>query len=114
MKIYVAGPYSADSAEQIVRNVNAALDAGLRLARRGHQPFIPHLTHFLEMRGQETGEGLAYEWYLAYDHFWLTCCDALLLLAHSPGADKELMWAKQRGLLVFMSEDEIPDGGIAC
>jgi hypothetical protein len=46
IKIYVAGKYSAVSDREIIDNVNAALDAGLRLARRGHKPYIapPYVT----------------------------------------------------------------------
>lgn len=110
IKIYVAGPYTADSAEDIVRNVNAAMDAGLRLARKGYSPFIPHLTHFLEMRAQETGEGLPYAWYLDFDRLWLDNCDALLLLGHSPGADLELEYAKERGMIIYYDEKDIPEG----
>jgi hypothetical protein len=110
IKIYVAGKYSAVSDREIIDNVNAALDAGLRLARRGHKPYIPHLSHFLEMRAQETGEGLPYAWYLDFDRCWLDDCDALLLLSHSPGADLELEYAKELGLIVYYDEKDIPEG----
>jgi hypothetical protein len=110
MKIYVAGPYTADTAGGVIRNVNAALDAGLRLARRGHKPYLPHLTHFLEMRAVETGEGLPYAWYLDYDRCWLDDCDALLLLSHSPGADVELKHAQELGITVYYNEADIPEG----
>lgn len=110
MKIYVAGKYSAVSDKEIIDNVNVALDAGLRLARRGHQPYIPHLTHFLEMRAVETGAGLPYAWYLDYDRFWLDNCDALLLISHSPGADLELECAKERGMIIYYDEKDIPEG----
>src|SRR5688572_14477432 len=69
MRIYVAGPYTAPTPAAVEANVARAIDAGLALARAGHEPFIPHLAHYLELRAQATGEGLPYAWYLAYDRF---------------------------------------------
>lgn len=109
MRIYVAGPYTAETPEQVLDNVHRAIDAGLALIRIGHQPFIPHLTHWIEKRAQRTlGEGIPYAWYLEYDRFWLEQCEALLLIGSSPGAEQERRWAVVRSMPVYTALDQVP------
>lgn len=107
-RVYIAGPYTASTPDGVLANVNRALDAGIELIKRGYTPYIPHLTHFLELRSQETGAGLEYEDYLLIDLEWLGQCDALLYLAPSPGADRELTFAQAQGLMIYRAVEEIP------
>jgi hypothetical protein len=109
LKIYVAGPYTAPTAELRLRNTNIAIDVGLQLWKKGHFPYIPHLTHFVDERAAEIDIPMQYEEYLAWDTEWLKQCDAFLYLASSRGADYELQNAKRLGLAIFHSIDEIPD-----
>jgi hypothetical protein len=109
MIIYVAGPYTADTEEGKLANTEAAMKAGLEILGRNHHPFIPHLTHYFDQwalarLGSLLPSSLYYEWDLAI----LEKCDALLYLAPSPGADKELERAQELGLVVFYSLREIP------
>jgi hypothetical protein len=108
LTIYVAGPYTADSDAKIWNNVVAAIDAGILLYRKGHYPYIPHLTHFVETRSQEVGAGLKWEDYIKWDRVWLKQCDAFLHLGSSRGADLELRWAKEHGLKIFYSLEDVP------
>lgn len=108
IRVYIAGPYSALSDYEIAANVMRAIDAGIAIAKRGHTPYIPHLTHFVELRSQEIGAGLQYEDYMRMDEAWLACADALLYLAPSPGADRELTFALANHLTVFQSVNDIP------
>jgi hypothetical protein len=108
LKIYMAGPYTAESEELIVENVHRAIDAGIDIYKRGHYPYIPHLTHYVDERSMEIGAGLAWEDYLTWDRAWVLACDAIFLLGHSRGADLELEWARAEGKLVFDSLDDIP------
>jgi hypothetical protein len=108
LRIYIAGPYTADTPERIRRNVNVALDAAITLYFKGHFPFVPHLTHFVDERGKETGRRLAWEDYIRWDTAWLEVSDALLYLGSSRGADIELEEAKRRGKRIFYSLQEIP------
>lgn len=109
MKLYVSGPYTANTEEEVLDNVHKALDVGIALIKAGHHPFIPHLTHWIEKRAQRTlGEGMPYEWYLQYDRYWLTFCDALYYLAPSPGADLERGWALELGLPVYTRLADVP------
>jgi hypothetical protein len=108
MKVYVAGPYSAGTPEQIAANVSAAMSAGAQLLRLGHTPFIPHFTHYFELMSQEQGWGFTYEDYMKWDDEWLKSCDALLYLGSSPGADRELQTALVRGLMTFRDIADVP------
>jgi len=92
--VYVAGPYSASTAERRERNVEAAVDAGVALFQRGHFPYIPHLTHFVDLRAKQTGITLEWEDYISWDLPWLERCDALLYLGSSKGADLELRFCQ--------------------
>ena len=108
LRIYVAGPYTAPSVEHLRRNVNVALDVSIALYFKGHFPFIPHLTHFVDERAAETGHHLTWEDYIRWDTAWLEASDALLYLGSSRGADLELETAKRLGKRIFYSLDEIP------
>jgi len=113
MKIYVAGPYtpsgndSHDAARIAHQNTLRAIKSGIEVIRKGHVPFIPHLTHYIHL---ETDDPLPAEFYYEYDMVWLRYCDALLYLGESRGADRELKWAQEEGLKIFHSIDEIPQG----
>lgn len=108
LRIYIAGPYSADTEEQIGINVNAAIDAAFVVFSKGHFPYVPHLTHFIDQRAKEIGVNLRWEDYIRWDMVWLEICDALLYLSGSRGAKLELQAAKERGKKIFYSLDEIP------
>lgn len=108
MKIYVAGPYTAATSEQVQQNVNNAIDAAIAVYEKGHFPYIPHLTHWIELRSQETKKGLKWEDYIEMDHIWLQACDALLFLKESRGANLEREYAKKNGKKIFYSLEEIP------
>ena len=111
LKIYVAGPYtptngdSHDAARIAYANTKRAIQAGIALIEKGQIPFIPHLTHFIHL---ETDKPLPKEFYYEYDMAWLKCCDALLYLGSSEGADKERKWAEQNGLMIFESLNDVP------
>jgi hypothetical protein len=109
LRIYIAGPYTAPTADLRRKNVNDAIRVGLLLWKKGHVPFIPHLTHFIDERAAELQIPMSYEEYLAWDNEWLKACDALLYVASSRGADLELENAKRLGLAIYYSVDEIPD-----
>lgn len=109
MLIYVAGPYSAETEAERVANVHLACLAGQQIIERGHWPFVPHLTHFFDAWVIKH-RGLAHEpeLYMKWDFAILERCDALLFLRPSPGANRELALAWERGKLVYLAIDEIP------
>lgn len=113
MLVFVSGPYSADTAEAIQRNVDRAMQAGLDLYRLGHIPFIPHLSHWLDAYQRRVGFGLQYEDYMAMDRAMLHRCDSVLYLGASPGADREVEEAEAIGKHVYRSLAEMPKGDYA-
>lgn len=98
MRVYIAGPYTlGDTAI----NVRVAIMAADQLLRKGHAPFIPHMSHFWHMMYPHK-----YETWLWYDMEWLKVCGAVVRLpGESMGADGEVAWAKQKGIPVFDSVD---------
>jgi hypothetical protein len=108
LKIYIAGPYTAATDEAIASNVRRAIDAALSIFAKGHFPYVPHLTHFIDQRARETGVEMAWEDYIRWDLPWISACDALLYLASSKGADLELAVAQELGKKTFHSVEEIP------
>jgi hypothetical protein len=109
LKIYIAGPYTAATPDGLVRNVTAAIDAGLQIWKKGHFPYIPHLTHFIDARAAAVGLPMTYDEYISWDLEWLKVCDALLYLGSSKGADLELGCAESLGLKVYRSVHDICD-----
>lgn len=108
MKIYVAGPYTATGPVEGQRNVDRAMAAGIVLIQRGHQPFVPHLTHYLDRYAWGLGVVLGYEEWMTYNRVWLAQCDALLYLAPSPGADRERAYAAELGLPIYDTLEQVP------
>jgi hypothetical protein len=109
LKIYVAGPYTALTEYAVRRNVEYAMDVGIELLRRGHSPFVPHLTHFLALRAKGRGYVPTWKDYMLSDLNWLRDADALFLIGHSRGADIELAEARFYCLDIFTSLNEVSD-----
>ena len=109
LRIYIAGPYQAPTAREREANVNRAIDTALELLRKGHFPFVPHLTHYVDLRATQVGTHLKWEDYIAWDLGWLEAAEALLLLARSRGADIEYEQASKSGKIIFHSVEEVPD-----
>jgi len=108
MKIYVAGPYSGSTLEEIQENVRRAMEAGLKIWKKGHFPYIPHLTHWPDMLARELEIEMDWEDYMNWHAPWVDHCDALFLLAESKGALLEYNRVKKDGKLVFHTLEEIP------
>jgi len=112
MRIYIAGPYTPRSEHKHVaireaaHNVHVAIVSAIKVLEKGHIPYVPHLTHYIHTNPECKRE---YNWYAIDDTILEHWAEALLYLGSSPGADHELELAKELGLRVFMSIDEIPD-----
>jgi hypothetical protein len=110
LKIYIAGPYTAATKYNIERNVRTAIDVGIALFKKGHFPFIPHLTHYLDRRAEATNNHLTWEEYMMRDLAWLEVADALFFMGESKGAIIELEAARFYGLDIYYTLSEVPDG----
>lgn len=109
LRIYIAGPYSGSDFDAVKRNVCNAIDAGIKIFKKGHYPYVPHLTHLIKERADETGCALTWHDFIRWDMPWIDVCDALLLLDRSPGADLELERAKNIGKVIYYAVDDIPN-----
>jgi hypothetical protein len=112
LRIFVAGPYCAYGADphdalRITQvNVDCAIAAANAIHDMGHYAFVPHLTHYLHTHYSCKKDRK--NWYYEYDNTFLDLwATALLLVAHSPGADNELQRAKDRGIKIFYSIEDI-------
>jgi hypothetical protein len=109
LKIYVAGPYSGDTKDKIEYNVRRAMEVGLQIWKKGHFPYIPHLTHWPDMLSRELGIDMDWSDYMKWHAPWVDACDALFLLAESKGALLETARAIEDGKQIFRFLEEIPD-----
>jgi hypothetical protein len=105
MIIGVAGPYSADTAEQRQLNLDRMNEAAARLLELGHIPVIGMNAALpvLEMAGVAD----RYKGIMDISMAVISACEGLLLLAESPGANKERDLVLSKGLPVFRSIEEI-------
>lgn len=100
MRIYVAGAISNGI---VADNIHAATVAATRLLEAGHAPFLPHLSVVWQMISGH----IAYETWMEYDFVWIDICDALVRVpGYSPGGDREVVYARKRGIPVYFGLDE--------
>lgn len=106
MLVYIAGPLT--HGDQCL-NVRAAVMAGNRLMRAGHDVIIPHLFVYVEMMDPVSDERTtSYDEWLARDLRLLKRCDCVLRLpGTSPGADREVTYAREHGIPVYFDEHEL-------
>lgn len=106
LQIYVAGPMTWGNTatdEQRDANCRRGVMVGKRLEDRGHHVFIPH-----RYNAPLTAEG--YERIMGFDlsliRDWAT---ALYLIEASPGVDREVVLAKEKGIPIFRTVEEVPN-----
>ncbi len=116
MMILIAGPYRSgtnDDPVLIQKNLDNLEAMALPIFRKGHVPMIGEwvalpLTHLAGSK--EMGDEVWNEIQYPAAHRLLEKCDAVLRIAgESKGADQDVEIAKQRGLKIFYSLQEIPD-----
>lgn len=100
IRVYLAGPYSVGDKEQ---NVVTALVYAETLIEKGFIPYIPHLSHFWDLKYPHD-----VKFWLEYDEHWLACCDCLLRIpGESVGADREMRFAINRGIPVMLDIESL-------
>jgi hypothetical protein len=105
MKIGIAGPYSAPTAEQRQKNLYAINKAAAAILAKGHTPLIGvnaalPVVPFLPYEER-------YEAIMKISLAIIDTCDALLLIAESPGANRERELIQSKGLPVYRELSEI-------
>lgn len=106
MLIAVAGPYSAPTPQQRQRNLDAMNEAAAAVYRRGHVPVIGVNAALPVLEALDSED--EYEVIMTISLSVVGQCDALLLIAESPGANRERDLILSKGLPVYLSIDEIP------
>jgi glutamate 5-kinase len=105
MIIGVAGPYSAHTPEQRQLNLDAMNTAAAQLLELGH---IPIIGMNAALPVVEIAQGVdKYKSAMDISMAVIAVCDGLLLLAESPGANKERDLILSKGKPVFRTIDEI-------
>ncbi len=107
MIIGVAGPYSAPTEERQQQNLDRMNEAAALLLAKGHIPLIG-MNAALPVVDKAKHEHDRYQAIMAISLAVIDQCEALLLLAESPGANKERDLVLAKGLPVFTSIDDIP------
>ncbi len=116
MMILIAGPYRGgtnDDPALIKKNLDRLESVALPLFRMGHIPMIGEwiALPLMHLAGsKKIGDSVWDEIQYPVAHRILDKCDAVLRLeGASKGADEDVRVAKERGLKIFYSLNEIPD-----
>ncbi len=108
MIIGVSGHYSAPTAPERQKNLDVLNEAAAAVFKKGHVPLIG-VNGALPVV-QYLKEEERYETIMTISMAMMDTCDALLFLAESPGANRERDLFKAKGLPIYYSIDEVPDG----
>lgn len=108
MRIFIAGPYWSEDPEKRLRNTNDAIDVGLRIFKKGHAPYIPHLFHFADAYAKSEGITMSEADYRAIDLEWLRTCQGIYVLGISDGVNREIAEAEYLGIKRFNYVMDIP------
>lgn len=101
IRVFVSGPYSAETATEIEANVSKICDAIGKLALEGFAPSLLILGHFAPFR-------LSYSQWLDLALEEVSRCDCLLRVGGaSPGADLEVLKAFSLGKRIYRDLDEL-------
>jgi hypothetical protein len=116
MMILIAGPYRGGTNDDpilIKKNLDKLESVALPLFRKGHIPMIGEWVALPLMHlagSKKIGDSIWDEIQYPVAHRLLEKCDAVLRLeGASKGADNDIKIARERGLKIYFSLDEIPD-----
>lgn len=116
MLILIAGPYRSGTNDDPVlmqQNLDQLESAALPIFKKGHVPMIGEWVALplIHLAGStQPGDAAWEEVQYPVAHRLLEKCDAVLRIKGlSKGADEDVRIAKERGLTVFYSLEEIPD-----
>lgn len=107
MLIAVAGPYSADTAEQRRRNLDVMNQAAVQVMSLGHIPVIGVNAALPVVECLEPGAD-QYEAMMTISLALVDKCDAILVIGESAGVNRERDLIASKGLPVYRAVSEIP------
>jgi hypothetical protein len=106
MKIAVAGPYSAETAVQRQKNLEALNKAAAAIYKKGHIPVIGVNAALPVLEQSQVND--PYKLIMDISLAVVESCDALLLIAESTGANRERDLILSKGLPVYYKIEDIP------
>jgi hypothetical protein len=106
MIIGVAGPYSAATEQQRQQNLDAMNRAAARLLEMGHTPLIGVNAALPIVNMSKISD--PYKGIMDISMAVIDRCEAILLIAESPGALREAELVASKGLPVYRDIAEIP------
>lgn len=110
--ILIAGPYRSGTGgdpDAIARNLERLESAAAPLHRLGHVPMIGEWVALPTLRGLTEAEASTSDVMYETAARLLQHCDAVLRLpGDSAGADNDVAIARERGLPVYFSLEEVP------
>lgn len=101
MRVYIASAYTQGDVAINVRKVILVAD---ELVKRGHTPYIPHLTHFWHLVSPKEVK-FWYDYDNSFLGHWAECL--LRLDNESKGADAEVERAKRLGIPVYFRIEDL-------
>jgi hypothetical protein len=111
MLVYVAGPLTAPTPEAIQQNIDRATRTAAALALKGHNPFVPHFSFFVDLEARGLGATIDYERWMELDFEWIARCEAFFFLGPSPGANRELLEAARLRKIIWTRIEHVPQVG---
>lgn len=100
MTVYIASPYTKGD---VACNIHRAILTADLLIEMGHTPYVPVLTHFWHLVIPHP-----WEFWIEYDLKLLPMFDCVLRIpGESEGADREVAQAKNLGIPVYYSLEEL-------
>jgi hypothetical protein len=115
MLVLIAGPYrsgTSDDPELMRLNLDLLEEVGLSVWRRGHLPVIGEwmaLPLMQKAGSHSVGDPVYTEMAYPVAHRLLRHCDAVIRVGgDSRGADQDVALAKELGLKVFYSVEDLP------
>jgi hypothetical protein len=106
MLVMIAGPYSAASEEGRQENLDRLNAAAFDVLKRGHIPVVG-MNAALPIVGGSGGED-EYEAIMRISLALAERCDAVLMIAESPGANREREVIAAMGRPVYHDVEELP------
>ena len=107
MLIIVAGPYTAPTADQRQKNLDAMNAAAAEVLRKGHIPVIGMNAALPVI--EQARPANPYQAIMDISLALAERCDAILMIGESPGANLEREVFLRKGLPVYEALKDVPD-----